>query len=165
MWNVNGWYSTAVKVKVLVFVAGNSLRQSRRLFWVISTLQLSESISCGSSRNNSRMWPILQVRLWVGNYVFLQFSEVPDRSYRSRRFWDIPSPWWQASTILVGVASGLSLLVGVTAAAACCVTYVVHTGTARAAGFMQLFAGTLQLRFSIQISSLRSVNVIFMKYF
>lgn len=60
------------------------------------------------------------------------------------RFWDIPSPWWQASTILVGVASGLSLLVGVTAAAACCVTYVVHTGTARAAGFIQLCAGREQ---------------------
>lgn len=63
------------------------------------------------------------------------------------RFWDIPSPWWQASTILVGVASGLSLLVGVTAAAACCVTYVVHTGTARAAGFLQLCAGLFILFF------------------
>ncbi|KAK6634985.1 hypothetical protein RUM44_000234 [Polyplax serrata] len=69
--------------------------------------------------------------------------EIIQECGRYSRFWDIPSPWWQASTILVGVASGLSLLVGVTAAAACCVTYVVHTGTARAAGFMQLFAALL----------------------
>lgn len=57
------------------------------------------------------------------------------------RFWDIPSPWWQASTVLVGVGSALSLLVAITATAACCITYVVHTGTARIAGTLQLIAG------------------------
>jgi hypothetical protein len=57
------------------------------------------------------------------------------------RFWDIPSPWWQASTVLVGVGSALSLLVAITATAACCITYVVHTGTARIAGALQLIAG------------------------
>ncbi|GLG97277.1 Lipoma HMGIC fusion partner homolog-like Protein [Gryllus bimaculatus] len=56
------------------------------------------------------------------------------------RFWDIPSPWWQASTVLVGVGAALSLLVAITATAACCITYVVHTGTARLAGGLQLFA-------------------------
>lgn len=57
------------------------------------------------------------------------------------RFWDIPSPWWQASTVLVGVGSALSLLVAITATAACCITYVVHTGTARIAGTLQFIAG------------------------
>ena len=57
------------------------------------------------------------------------------------RFWDIPSPWWQASTVLVGVGSALSLLVAITATAACCITYVVHTGTARIAGALQFIAG------------------------
>lgn len=57
------------------------------------------------------------------------------------RFWDIPSPWWQASTVLVGTGSALSLLVAVTATAACCITYVVHTGSARIAGSLQLIAG------------------------
>lgn len=62
---------------------------------------------------------------------------------RYSRFWDIPSAWWQASTILVGIASALSLLVAVTALAACCITYVVHTGTARVAGVLQLIAALL----------------------
>ncbi|KAL0276975.1 UNVERIFIED_CONTAM: hypothetical protein PYX00_004422 [Menopon gallinae] len=69
--------------------------------------------------------------------------EIIQECGRYSRFWDIPSPWWQASTVLVGVASALSLLVGITAAAACCVTYVVHTGTARAAGFIQLCAAIM----------------------
>jgi len=56
-------------------------------------------------------------------------------------FSDIPSPWWQACTILVGVGSALSLLVAVTAMAACCINYVVHKGSARLAGSLQLFAG------------------------
>lgn len=59
------------------------------------------------------------------------------------RFWDIPSPWWQASTVLVGVGSALSLLVAITATAACCITYVVHTGTARIAGTLQFIAAVL----------------------
>lgn len=78
--------------------------------------------------------------------------EIVQECGRYSRFWDIPSPWWQASTILVGVASALSLLVGVTAAAACCVTYVVHTGTARAAGFIQLCAGKYGNRFKSKSS-------------
>ncbi|XP_063227032.1 LHFPL tetraspan subfamily member 6 protein-like [Bacillus rossius redtenbacheri] len=62
---------------------------------------------------------------------------------RYSSFWDIPSPWWQASTVLVGTGSALSLLVAVTAAAACCITYVVHAGTARLAGALQLLAAVL----------------------
>ncbi|XP_066994964.1 LHFPL tetraspan subfamily member 6 protein-like [Anabrus simplex] len=69
--------------------------------------------------------------------------EIVEECGRYSRFWDIPSPWWQASTILVGVGSALSLLVGTTATAACCITYVVHTGTARIAGALQLFAALL----------------------
>lgn len=57
------------------------------------------------------------------------------------RFWDIPSPWWQASTVMVGAGSALSLLVAVTAISACCITYVVHTASARVAGIIQLLAG------------------------
>lgn len=57
------------------------------------------------------------------------------------RFWDIPSPWWQASTVMVGAGSALSLLVAVTAISACCITYVVHTASARVAGVIQLLAG------------------------
>ncbi|XP_054264770.1 LHFPL tetraspan subfamily member 6 protein-like [Macrosteles quadrilineatus] len=62
---------------------------------------------------------------------------------RYSRFWDIPSPWWQASTVMVGTGSALSLLVAVTAVSACCITYVVHTSSARIAGALQLFAALL----------------------
>jgi hypothetical protein len=47
--------------------------------------------------------------------------------------------------VLVGMGSALSLLVAITATAACCITYVVHTGTARIAGALQLTAGELRL--------------------
>ena len=42
----------------------------------------------------------------------------------------------------MGTGSALSLLIAVTATAACCITYVVHSGTARVAGSLQLTAGT-----------------------
>lgn len=61
------------------------------------------------------------------------------------RFGDIPSPWWQASTVLVGTGSALSLLVAVTAVSACCITYVVHSTTAKTAGVLQLIAGMFGL--------------------
>ncbi|GJQ74693.1 hypothetical protein Trydic_g21544 [Trypoxylus dichotomus] len=69
--------------------------------------------------------------------------EIIEECGRYSRFWDIPSPWWQASTVLVGTGSALSLLVAVTATAACCITYVVHTGSARIAGSLQLTAALL----------------------
>ncbi|KAL3280317.1 hypothetical protein HHI36_017806 [Cryptolaemus montrouzieri] len=59
------------------------------------------------------------------------------------RFWDIPSPWWQASTILVGTGSALSLLIAVTATAACCITFVIHSGNAKIAGSAQLLSALL----------------------
>uniref|UniRef100_A0A1B6KHI8 LHFPL tetraspan subfamily member 6 protein n=1 Tax=Graphocephala atropunctata TaxID=36148 RepID=A0A1B6KHI8_9HEMI len=62
---------------------------------------------------------------------------------RYSRFWDIPSPWWQASTVMVGTGSALSLLVAVTAVSACCITYVVHTASARVAGALQLLSAIL----------------------
>lgn len=69
--------------------------------------------------------------------------EIVEECGRYSRFWDIPSPWWQASTVLVGTGSALSLLIAVTAAAACCITYVVHAGTARIAGVLQLLSALL----------------------
>lgn len=57
------------------------------------------------------------------------------------RFKDIPSTWWQISTVLIAAASVLSLLIAVTTLAACCITYVVHIGTAKTAGIIQLIAG------------------------
>ncbi|XP_075232020.1 LHFPL tetraspan subfamily member 6 protein-like [Lycorma delicatula] len=69
--------------------------------------------------------------------------EIVHECGRYSRFWDIPSPWWQASTVLVGLGSALSLLVAVTALAACCISYVIHTATARVAGCIQLTAAVL----------------------
>ncbi|XP_025836111.1 LHFPL tetraspan subfamily member 6 protein-like [Agrilus planipennis] len=71
--------------------------------------------------------------------------EIVEECGRYAGFWDIPSPWWKASTVLVGTASAISLLVAVTAAAACCVTYVIHTNTAKIAGGLQILAAFLIL--------------------
>lgn len=87
----------------------------------------------------------------IVNYVYFWFCCKAD-CFQSR-FWDIPSAWWQASTVLVGIASALSLLVAVTALAACCITYVVHTGTARVAGALQLIAGNSHGRKFTQTST------------
>lgn len=58
---------------------------------------------------------------------------------------DIPSGYWQATTLLVGLAGVLSLLVAATATAACCVTHVLHAASARVAGALQLTAALLVL--------------------
>ncbi|XP_018329838.1 LHFPL tetraspan subfamily member 6 protein-like [Agrilus planipennis] len=71
--------------------------------------------------------------------------EIVEECGRYTSFWDIPSHWWQASTILVGTGSALSLLIAVTATAACCLTYVIHAYTAKFAGSLQLFAALLIL--------------------
>ncbi|KAF5305490.1 hypothetical protein FQA39_LY01581 [Lamprigera yunnana] len=63
--------------------------------------------------------------------------EIVEECGRYTRFWDIPSPWWQASTVLVGTGSALALLIAVTATAACCIKYVIYSGTARIAGILQ----------------------------
>ncbi|CAB3382500.1 Hypothetical predicted protein [Cloeon dipterum] len=59
------------------------------------------------------------------------------------RFADIPSPWWQATTVLVGVGSGLSLLLAVTACAACCISYLIHGRMAKIVGFFQFLSAVL----------------------
>lgn len=71
--------------------------------------------------------------------------EIVEECARYLQFSDIPSVWWQVSTVLVGLGSALSLLIAVTAVAACCITYVVHSGTAKLAGGVQLTAGLLVL--------------------
>ncbi|CAB3382499.1 LHFPL tetraspan subfamily member 1 protein-like [Cloeon dipterum] len=62
---------------------------------------------------------------------------------RYSTFADIPSPWWQATTVLVGVGSGLSLLLAVTACAACCISYLIHGRMAKIVGFFQFLSAVL----------------------
>ncbi|XP_054269510.1 LHFPL tetraspan subfamily member 6 protein-like [Macrosteles quadrilineatus] len=59
---------------------------------------------------------------------------------RYSRWKDIPSVWWQASTVLVAVGCVLSIIVAVVATSACCLDHVIHTTTAKLAGYMQLLA-------------------------
>ncbi|XP_054260587.1 LHFPL tetraspan subfamily member 6 protein-like [Macrosteles quadrilineatus] len=67
--------------------------------------------------------------------------EIVTQCARYSRWRDIPSGWWQASTVLVGVGSALALMLGVVALSACFVEYIVHAATARMAGGLQLIAG------------------------
>lgn len=57
------------------------------------------------------------------------------------RFNDIPSIWWQISTILIGGATAITVIVAVSAISACCVTHVIQKSTAKVAGYLQLLAG------------------------
>ncbi|XP_031333186.1 LHFPL tetraspan subfamily member 6 protein-like isoform X2 [Photinus pyralis] len=77
--------------------------------------------------------------------------EIVEECGRYTRFWDIPSPWWQASTVLVGTGSALSLLIAVTATAACCIKYVVYSTTARIAGILQFTSGSCQHSWSVYV--------------
>lgn len=56
-------------------------------------------------------------------------------------FEDIPSTWWQVTTVLAGTGSALTLIVAVTAISACCVSYVIQPATAKLAGMLQFIAG------------------------
>uniref|UniRef100_T1IZR1 LHFPL tetraspan subfamily member 6 protein n=1 Tax=Strigamia maritima TaxID=126957 RepID=T1IZR1_STRMM len=62
---------------------------------------------------------------------------------RYTTFSHVPSVSWQVSTVLVGGASAVALLVAFTAVMACCVTDIINQSTARAAGLVQLVAAVL----------------------
>lgn len=58
-------------------------------------------------------------------------------------FWDIPSLYWQISTVTVGVGACLALLLSLTALVSLCVRDIVTVKLARTGGILQLFAGLL----------------------
>ncbi|XP_015364966.1 PREDICTED: lipoma HMGIC fusion partner-like 1 protein isoform X1 [Diuraphis noxia] len=62
---------------------------------------------------------------------------------RYAKFNDIPSVWWQISTILIGGATAITVIVAVSAVSACCVTHVIQKSTAKVAGYLQLLAAAL----------------------
>ncbi|KAG8292298.1 hypothetical protein J6590_043551 [Homalodisca vitripennis] len=66
--------------------------------------------------------------------------EVVMQCARYSRWRDIPSWWWQISTVLLSLACVLTIIVAVMAVSACCIDYVIHTATARTAGSLQLLA-------------------------
>ncbi|KAG8307937.1 hypothetical protein J6590_006913 [Homalodisca vitripennis] len=69
--------------------------------------------------------------------------EIVMQCARYSRWRDIPSGWWQISTVLLSLACVLTIIVAVMAMSACCIDYVIHTATARTAGNLQLLAGVL----------------------
>uniref|UniRef100_A0A8D8X4D5 Lipoma HMGIC fusion partner homolog n=1 Tax=Cacopsylla melanoneura TaxID=428564 RepID=A0A8D8X4D5_9HEMI len=71
--------------------------------------------------------------------------EIVQECGRYSNFKDIPSVWWQVTTILAGAGSAITLIVAVTAISACCVSYVIHPATAKLAGAMQFIAAALVL--------------------
>ncbi|KAG8257593.1 hypothetical protein J6590_046282 [Homalodisca vitripennis] len=62
---------------------------------------------------------------------------------RYSRWKDIPSGWWQVTTVLMAFACVLSILVAVVATSSCFLNYVIHSSTAKLAGTLQLIAGLL----------------------
>jgi len=71
--------------------------------------------------------------------------EIVHECGRYTTFGDIPSLYWQITTIVVGVAAAISLLVSFTAFSGCCMSDVITKGTARALGLIQLLAGVLMV--------------------
>uniref|UniRef100_A0A1B6EFG9 LHFPL tetraspan subfamily member 6 protein n=1 Tax=Clastoptera arizonana TaxID=38151 RepID=A0A1B6EFG9_9HEMI len=69
--------------------------------------------------------------------------EIVIQCARYSSFKDIPSPWWQISTVFVASGSALSLIVAVVIVAACCMASVIHRRTARVAGVVQLLSALL----------------------
>ena len=61
---------------------------------------------------------------------------------RYTRFSDIPSVWWQVSSVACGTGAALALLVACAGLTALCVRHVLTRGTARLAAVLQLIAGT-----------------------
>ncbi|CAH0388025.1 unnamed protein product [Bemisia tabaci] len=62
---------------------------------------------------------------------------------RYSRFEDIPSVWWQVTTIVMCLGCALSVLASVTALSACCFSYVLHSTSAKTTGGIQLLAALL----------------------
>ncbi|XP_070213117.1 LHFPL tetraspan subfamily member 6 protein-like [Littorina saxatilis] len=62
---------------------------------------------------------------------------------RYTRFYDIPSIWWQISTVACGTGAAMALLVATAGLTALCVRYVLTRGTAKVAAVLQLIAGLL----------------------
>ncbi|KAK7499212.1 hypothetical protein BaRGS_00009472 [Batillaria attramentaria] len=62
---------------------------------------------------------------------------------RYTHFTDIPSLYWQLTTITVGTGSALALLVALTGVVATCVRGVLTHATARLAAILQVCAGAL----------------------
>lgn len=60
---------------------------------------------------------------------------------RYMTFWDIPSIWWQAATVAVGVGCGLSILVSFSALLCCCIQDSMSKNLSKIAGIVQLLAG------------------------
>ncbi|RUS71182.1 hypothetical protein EGW08_021052 [Elysia chlorotica] len=72
-----------------------------------------------------------------------KFVELVDGCGRYSNFEDIPSIWWQITTITVGTGVCISLVLSLTGLIALCITDVVTTNIARVAGLLQMAAGLL----------------------
>ncbi|XP_055868113.1 LHFPL tetraspan subfamily member 6 protein-like [Biomphalaria glabrata] len=68
---------------------------------------------------------------------------IVDECGRYTTFEDIPSLYWQISTITVGIGACLSLLLSLTAVVTLCVSDIITVRVARLTGVVQLFAGLL----------------------
>ncbi len=60
---------------------------------------------------------------------------------RYKRFNDIPSTAWQGSTIMLGVACGILVLISLISLLAMCFQDIITKHTARVCGFFQTLAG------------------------
>ncbi|KAH9493062.1 LHFPL tetraspan sub member 6 protein [Bulinus truncatus] len=68
---------------------------------------------------------------------------IVDECGRYTTFEDIPSLYWQISTVTVGTGACLSLLISLTAVVTLCVSDIITVRVARLTGVVQLFAGLL----------------------
>ena len=70
--------------------------------------------------------------------------EVVRECGRYETFFDIPSQWWQISTVTISAGCILLLFVSVAGIFSCCVQGVLSHTSAKVAGVLQFIAGELQ---------------------
>lgn len=97
---------------------------------------------------------VMNVTVHIGifrrcNYLarnqFLNTYYVREECGRYKRFNDIPSTAWQGSTIILGVACGILVLISLISLLAICCQDIITKHTARVCGFFQAIAGKLCL--------------------
>lgn len=120
------------------------------LIWSMLSLIVAVVCSTGFYLPYWLQGEIMNVTVHLG--VFRRCNYLAQRTYpktyyvreecgRYKRFEDIPSAAWQATTIMLGIACGILVLISLVSLLAICFQDIITKHTARVCGFFQALAG------------------------